>query len=76
MTRLTKGLASAAIVLVAAGAVVLSAGSIAYQASRDEPDADIGAGIALITGPYVVGAGLLLGAAAAISHFAGRRGRG
>ena len=34
MTRLTKGLASAAIVLVAAGAVVLSAGSIAYQASR------------------------------------------
>lgn len=76
MTSATKSLATAAIVLVTAGAVVLSAGSIGYQATRDEPDANIGAGIALVGGPYVVGLGLFLGIVAAVAHFAGRRERG
>lgn len=76
MTSATKGLATAAIVLVTAGAVVLSAGSIGYQATKDEPDANIGAGIALVGGPYVVGMGLLLGIVAAFTHFAGRREQG
>ena len=76
MTSATKSLATAAIVLVTAGAVVLSAGSIGYQATRDEPDANIGAGIALVGGPYVVGLGLFLGVVATVAHFAGRRERG
>ena len=74
MTSATKGLATAAIVLVTGGAVLLSIGSIGYQATRAEPDANIGAGIALVGGPYVVGLGLLFGIVAGVTHLAGRRG--
>ncbi len=74
MTSATKALVTIAIVLVTAGAVVLSAGSIGYQATQDEPDANIGAGIALVGGPYIVGLGLLAGIAAAMTRLAGRRG--
>ncbi|MGW4487791.1 hypothetical protein ACWEOE_28585 [Amycolatopsis sp. NPDC004368] len=73
MTGATKGLGLAAIVAITVGAVVLSVGSLSYQAdSGSENGANIGAGVALTFGPYFVAVGLLLGIGAAVTHFASR----
>ncbi|MFF4598520.1 hypothetical protein [Amycolatopsis sp. NPDC001319] len=71
MTGTTKGLGLGAIVVITAGAVVLSAGSISCQADSGT-GANIGADVALTFGPYLVALGLLLGIGAAAAHFAGR----
>ncbi|MEV6872839.1 hypothetical protein [Amycolatopsis sp. NPDC051128] len=73
MTPVTKRLTVVAVVLITAGAVLLSAGSLGYQATSDRPDANIGAGLALIAGPYVVGLGLVFALSAALTHLATRR---
>ena len=73
MTPVTKHLTVIAVVLITAGAVLLSAGSIGYQATADQPDANIGAGFALIAGPYVVGLGLVFALSAGLTHLTTRR---
>ncbi|MEV0065110.1 MULTISPECIES: hypothetical protein [unclassified Amycolatopsis] len=72
MTGVTKGLGLGAIIVITVGAVVLSVGSISYQASDSGNGANIGADVALTFGPYLVALGLILGIAAAVAHFTSR----
>ncbi|MEU4666809.1 hypothetical protein AB0F91_02290 [Amycolatopsis sp. NPDC023774] len=59
--------------MITVAAVVLSVGSIGYQADSDSGNgANIGAGVALTFGPYLVALGLLLGIGAAVAHFTSR----
>ncbi|WP_370946382.1 hypothetical protein AB5J62_01985 [Amycolatopsis sp. cg5] len=73
MNSTVKAWTIVAAVTITFGALVLSWGSISHQATADEPDANIGAGIALTFGPYIVGIGLLAGAVAAVTALSQRR---
>ncbi|WIX81826.1 hypothetical protein QRX50_14230 [Amycolatopsis carbonis] len=73
MTGAPKGLGLGAIIVITVGAVVLSVGSISYQADSGSGNgANIGAGVALTFGPYLVALGLLLGVGAAVAHLSSR----
>lgn len=73
MTTLTKRLAVVAVLLVTLGAVLLSIGAIGFRATSDQPDANIGAGFALLAGPYIVGLGLIFALSAGLTHLTTRR---
>ncbi|SFW46491.1 hypothetical protein [Amycolatopsis australiensis] len=73
MTTVTKRLAVVAVLLITVGAILLSVGAIGFQARSDEPDANVGAGFALLAGPYVVGLGLVFALSAGLTHLTARR---
>ncbi|MGW5747069.1 hypothetical protein [Amycolatopsis sp. NPDC003861] len=73
MTPVTKRLTVIAVVLITAGAILLSVGAIGFRATSDQPDANIGAGFALLAGPYVVGLGVLFALSAGLTHLTSRR---
>jgi hypothetical protein len=73
MTTVTKLLAVVAVLLITLGAILLSLGAISFRATSDRPDANIGAGIALLAGPYVVGLGLVFALSAGLTHLTTRR---
>ena len=70
--RTASILFAVAVGVITVGAVVLSLGSFGYQATLDDSGANIGAGIALLIGPYIVGLGLLLGLASGLLRLAAR----
>src|SRR5256885_16253086 len=72
MTTVTKRLAVVAVLLITLGAILLSLGAIGFRAT-DEPDANIGAGFALLAGPYVVRLGLVFALSARLPHLTPRR---
>jgi hypothetical protein len=73
MTTVTKWLTAVAILLITAGAILLSLGAIGFRATSDRPDANIGAGLALLAGPYIVGLGLVFALSAGLTHLTTRR---
>jgi hypothetical protein len=72
MTTITKRLTVVAVLLITVGAILLSVGAIGFR-SDEQADANIGAGFALLTGPYIVGLGLVFALSAGLTHLTTRR---
>ncbi|MEV7039550.1 hypothetical protein SAMN05421837_105686 [Amycolatopsis pretoriensis] len=72
MTTVTKRLTVVAVLLITAGAILLSVGAIGFR-SDEQADANIGAGFALLAGPYIVGLGLVFALSAGLTHLTTRR---
>ncbi|WP_329052481.1 hypothetical protein OG738_07925 [Amycolatopsis sp. NBC_01488] len=73
MTTVTKRLTVVAVLLITVGAILLSVGALGFEKTSDQPDANIGAGFALLAGPYVVGLGLVFALSAGLTHWTTRR---